>query len=231
MSSVPDSFDGKGKRRSKSAINGYIRDIEENLFVNHPFYDYIPDIVNALCFDYFYISKDRFDPVLHAESIVIKENVILNTATDVNVASAFLSNIVSEGSHEWRFKIIRSSKNWGSFFIGIWNNKIDATQYLDKYNYPAGGNDVNQDQRAYGLNTVVGYLRGDPKKYYTKYCPKCNDGDFVEMCLDLDKFELRYNVNDKQYKKAFDVPKSTWRACVCFNHKDDELELVHYKQI
>ena len=71
-----------------------------------------------------------------------------------------------------------------------------------------------------GLNLFYGELRGYSEK---NYCPKCKEGDIIDMYLDLNNFELKYSINDKDYGKAFDVENTSYRAVVCCGGSDDNL--------
>ena len=223
------SFGDEIQKRHKVLINGFVRRIEQQFFTNHPIYSHIPDIVCSLCFEYYHLGKDRFDPELHGDKVELIDDTKLRMK-ERHAVTAYLCNIVNTNRHEWRFRAGNKSK-YGLVYIGIWNMKIAPNKSkLNQVNYPSGPSSKNFDKQSWGLYATRGKLRGDPNRYGKKYCQECNDGDIIDMRLDLDKNELSYCVNDKDYGKAFDVDPGKWRAFVCLQYADDELELIHYKQ-
>ncbi len=228
------SYNDEIKGKDKSTVNGYIRKIEQN---NESFNNNIPMIINYLCINYYHISKDRFDPILHGKDITVSDNKItfkISNKFDYSNSSAFLSNIVSNGKHQWRFKII-NKKTWP--YIGVTPNKTDPND--NEHN-----NELNQCVRydGYGLFGLwypryYGLLRGLKLLWFitwTKtYCPtRKSDGDIIDMYLDLNKFELSFAINNKHYGKAFDVDKTSYRA-ICshwgFRSNPKSFELLFYK--
>ena len=222
-------YNQKMKTKHKSTIDGYIRAEERKSFSNHSFYRNIPLIINHFCMKYYHESKDRFDPHLHGRDVAIISDNRAQIKLGGSQSSMFLSNIVNTGYHEWRFKLTKKHFRFASEYFGIWNNRINAKQYLDRLCYPILG-DTNENKRAYGLNATFGELRGDPNRYHERYSKEINTGDIIDMCLDLNINELSYRINDTDYGKAFDIDAGEWRACVCLAYAGDEVILVHYKQ-
>eukprot|EP01084_Bolivina_argentea_P002041 3763_1 len=197
------SYNDKIEAKDKSTINGYIRETEQNIFSsnNESFYNNIPMIINYLCIKYYHISKDRFDPILHGNGVSVSDNKITKTSW-AGSSSSFLSNIVSNHKHHWRFKTV----NLRPTYIGVRANKTDPNNNdLNSIHYPWGGDDQNG---SFGIHLYTGELRGDPQRNNEKYCPGCNSGDIIDMYLDLNKFELSFAINNKHYGKAFDVDKT-----------------------
>eukprot|EP01084_Bolivina_argentea_P002038 3759_1 len=127
------SYNDKIEAKDKSTINGYIRETEQNIFSsnNESFYNNIPMIINYLCIKYYHISKDRFDPILHGNGVSVSDNKI--TKTTHGASSSFLSNIVSNHKHHWRFKIV----NKRPIYIGVRANKTDPNNNdLNTLHYP-----------------------------------------------------------------------------------------------
>ncbi len=222
------SYNDEIKGKDKSTVNGYIRNIEQNVFPLK-----IPMVLNYLCIKYYHISKDRFDPILHGKYITVSDNKItfkiINKMTfEYGSSSAFLSNIVSNGKHQWRFKIINTQTYP---YIGVRPNKKDPND-----------NELNECLQGYGLFGLLSYyglLRGlsynNSQTINDKYCPtRKNDGDIIDMYLDLNKFELSFAINNKHYGKAFDVDKKSYRA-VCshwgFRKNPKSFELLFYKRM
>ncbi len=219
------------KGKDKSTVNGYIRKIEQNIFSsnNESFYNNIPTIINYLCISYYHISKDRFDPILHGKHIRVSDNWISWKPYGCLLfrgSSAFLSNIVSNHKHQWRFKII-NTKTYA--YIGVRANKTDPTDNeLNSLHYPLGSQAKNG---SFGLQLKFesSLLRGDPQRINEQYCPVCSKDDIIDMYLDLNKFELSFAINNKHYGKAFDVDKTSYRAVCCLILTHKALELLFYK--
>ena len=182
---------------------------------------------------YYHESKDRFDPTLRSKYIdIINSTACQIFGADEGTKSAFLSNIVSQGIHQWRFKFVSTRKRrpgYGTMYIGILNNKIDATKYLNSLCYPHEWAPSQLTGTAYGVNISRGQLRGDKKREKQKYCEPCNNDDIIDMYLDFKSMELRYCVNGKDYGKAFDIKDGSWRASVTFFFTEDKLTLLYYR--
>ena len=149
-----------------------------------------------------------------------------------NIASSvFLSNIVSKGIHQWRFKYESNNTKYGggTMYIGIINNQIDATKYLIDKCYPLEAKPSELFGKAYGGNFCRGQLRGDKKREKERYCPRCKNGDIIDMFLDFKNKELRYYINDRDYGKAFDIKDGSYRASVTLYYSKDRLTLMFYK--
>ena len=59
---------------------------------------------------------------------------------------------------------------------------------------------------------------------------KCLSGDVIDMILDLEKLELSYIVNGKNFGVAFtEIEKTEYRAVVSANVVDDAIEFVSYQ--
>ena len=220
------SYNDEIKAKDKTTINGYIREIENNVFLsdNNSFYKNIPMIINYLCNKYYHQSKDRFHPILHGKNIKVTANTM--KMLKHMSASAFLSNVVSKHRHQWRFKIKAMSN---ILYIGIWPNESDPDdKSLSSLHYPSSAQQSNYSG-VFGLNLEYGQLRGDPARHCDEYCPPCATGDIIDMYLNMNKYELSFAVNNKYYGKAFDVNKTLYRAACCGFTKFDQLQLVFYK--
>ena len=226
-------YNDQMKKKDKLAVNGYVREIEDKSFKNHSFYRNIPMIINYLCMKFYHESKDRFDPKLHSSFVsIMNKSCELNRLDNYHFESAFLSNIVSKGVHQWRFKFASTLKErrcYGSMYIGIINNQVDATKYLNTQCYPVGMNRSELRRKAYGVNFAMGEFRGDYTGDNEKVCERCKDGNIIDMFLDFKNMELRYCVNDKDYGKPCNISKGSYRACVTLYFETDKLTLLHYK--
>ena len=209
-----DSFVGK-KERDLIAVDGYIRQMEKDLFVAKDD-QIIPSEINALCFEYYANILDRFDPVSHAKNLSVQNYEVSRSRKYGGVNTAFLSNLVNEGVNYWTFELIEVY-TYTSVYIGLWDNKQEITSD-DLYR-----NDMMTYDHAPSFNTRFGELRGDTAiiRYddiYKKQCPRCKNGDIIKMVLEYNDHGtcfVNYIVNDKDYGVAFNLPKSKYRAFVC----------------
>ena len=74
-------------------IDGYIRKIEKQFFGKNKD-KFIPSVINQLCTEYYFLPKDRFDPVLHGHKMQIEDDVMTVTARGQFANTAFLSLIL-----------------------------------------------------------------------------------------------------------------------------------------
>ena len=174
--------------KSRSTIDGYIRDVEMKSFSDHvhELYRTIPGIVNNLCTEYYHIPKDRFDPKLHDKNkIQITGNrAIIDPAQNTidRCASAFLSNTVSKGIHHWKFKVVNCNNSYGALIIGIVDISADLTEsYSDLFC-------VRMD-KAWGLNFKYGNISGfGHYNHINSYCQQSELGHcgnvFKFRCID-----------------------------------------------
>ena len=217
-----ESYNEHVKKKDKSTVDGYIRDVEVKLFANHSFYTAIPSVINHLCSKYYHESKDRFHPTFCSEMMEITNNCVTSTRCS---ASAFLSNAISTGIHHWRFKIkLRGfSYLFQTVFIGIISDSFNLENLNALYQY--------QFHQSFGLNVVDGERAGFCDIIHEEYCPGCKDNDIVDMILDLSQRELKYIINDKDYETAFDmIPEGRYRAGISmFTHSGNSVELISYQ--
>ena len=75
------------------------------------------------------------------------------------------------------------------------------------------------------------YEIGKTDKWSIYQCRKCKIGDVITMILDLDKLELYYIINGKQYPKAFSIEKTRYRAAVVLSAKRNKIKLLPNKYL
>ena len=70
----------------------------------------------------------------------------------------------------------------------------------------------------------------DRLKFMYIYCDKLEVGNTVHVYLDLDKCVLSFDINDKKFGKAFDVPSGEYRAVISLElgESTQEIELMSY---
>ena len=107
MSDENETYNDTIKKKDECTINGYIRIIENESFMNHSFYMNIPRIINYLCMKFYHESKDRFHPHLHGSTYELQraQSTVNQQMMQHILPNQLLSNIVRKGYHEWRFMI------------------------------------------------------------------------------------------------------------------------------
>eukprot|EP01083_Nonionella_stella_P178411 630144_1 len=157
---------------------------------------------------------DYFDSTACSKGIAIKNNEIIKN-DDWSGSTVFLSNVVKTGVHRWRF-LLKKSDDY-TVHIGIWKTKHQLV--TDDY--------LTDDKACYSYSVFHAGLLGAGNDSYGR---RCTQGDKVDMLLDLNKLELSYFVNDKDYGVAFRVDETEYRAAVSLFNQGDIVELVSYEQ-
>ena len=204
--------------RSRKITLGYIRRIERLISSNHA----IPMDIKNLCLIYYFI-KEKWDKKLKHPSIMIDGDSVFNKHAQ---NSAFLSNIVDKGIAVWtiRFDQIGTGRNWRTFGIRKVNTmKIDHNDF------------TYFEKREKGFSYI--YDRGQLSSitncgcYGDNYGTKCEVGDVIQMTLNMNDLTLSYQVNGKDYGKAFEnIENTAYRAAVTMEN-DTKVTLVKYEQI
>ena len=222
------------KRKNRLCVDGFVREIKMNQIV--------PSEINDICMEYYHISNDRFDPQFKHYGLEIHSGTIVCPNSGNVSEGAFLSNIVSKGRHKWTFKIIsmfkRSRSYYGYWYIGVYKmniqdyNKADPSLFLNAV-YNGSNREI-----AYALNLQCGELRGDVNIESLYYLSKeyqyesCQEGDVIEMYLDLDDYTLVYAINGKlDTKRTVNIEATRYRGAIAFASakKGDQIECVQYE--
>ena len=208
---------------TKDTVSGYIRQCQSLLPSNNIYYT-IPSLVIHWCLLYYFIG-DAFDPNSCGKGFELSNNNKVMVCMESVNGSVYLTKKVDKGIHKWSFKLIQVD-SFCDMAIGVWkvNNKPQVNKCI--YNMNANG-------KCYGWHLNWGYTtNGDDNenKHYGE--TNCVTGDIVDMILDLDKMELRYCHNTKDYGVAFqNIEKTAYKAVVSTNDINDSVELISYQQI
>ena len=204
-------------KKTKLLIHGYIRLIQQ-LFPKHiPYYN-IPIFINHICGIYLYQSE-KWNEKQKGDSYIIDNDKKIITQNGYT-GSAFLSHVVSDGKHEWKFKLI----NYKSGNVGIGIVKHGVDKRMDYY--------LGQE-----ANTAYVYLVNsrtlndhDGDVWMKEYGDKiCEQNDIITIHLDLTKLTLSFSLNDKNYGKAFDVDQCKYIAAVDLSKKGTQIQLLSYE--
>ena len=117
----------------------------------------------------------------------------------------------------WTFKIeeIIEPGLWCDFVIGIIDVKNDLKHHVSNKYFCSCPN---------GQGFIAGY--GKLSYYYCEYGIRCNNGDIIEMELNMDERCLKYIINGKDYGVAFDVPRGNYRAAVYLYKTGNKLRIL-----
>ena len=230
------------KQKDIDAVNGYIHGLHDKLFMH------IASDINHLCCKYYHIHNDQFHHILHGSELILKSDLIRRPyGTALNGQTAFLSNVVGNRIHHWRFKLLKRSLS-SHLYIGIWANEIDQHQALNKdvtrimlqkknewKERCSQSDDGYEDWDtfvAYALNARFGQMAAN--YYGTPCCRKLKEGDIIDMVLDLYNDQLKYSFNGKD-EKSFDVRHTEYRAVIgfyqprCRHDMEDVIQIVLYE--
>ena len=69
----------------------------------------------------------------------------------------------------------------------------------------------------------LGYVGMCQGKYYGK---PCEEGDIIDMYLDMNKLELSYAINNKNYGVACKVDKCEYKAVVYIRTQNQQIDLI-----
>ena len=200
-------------------VDGYIREIQPFLskFLQ------IPKDINKICFEYYHAERDRFCPVMHEEEMEVTDTTI--TSSNPDGGAAYLSNICKQGIHHWKFEIIKHSPISQLYFA------VRIIENINVYDVSFRGCVYSGTQSLYGINARYGQLRGNisSTKMFTQYCDKAKTGDIVEMILDLNKYQLKYIINDVDRGNASDVAEAEYQAVVAVDSPNESIKLLNYE--
>ena len=239
------SFQQQQRINDELVIYGYVRNVEKTLSTN------IPMEIIHLCFNFYHVPRDRFDPELHAKNITISGNRALChgsegtsfDADDFEVSNAFLSNILSQGKHRWLFKWIKHHNLL--VYVGIWNESVETANadHLREILFNSDDETEGKDKKPkyYGLNLTYGELRGgdDTIDFTDKFVYVMQKDDIVDMYLDLEENEIKLSIKSKiedtyPAKRAFSItPGDSYRAVVTLEEGTDitGIELLSYQEL
>ena len=211
---------------TRHTVNGYLRKIQLSLPSENIYYDSIPSIVLYLCLLYFYIPECFDSNNCHQQYALSDDKKIAKRKKDCNWGLIYLTKVVSEGIHRWKFKINIGNTLNTTMTIGVCkiHEPLDTTDLLFASQYYG---------KAYAWKVESGLLTkgdDDEQRQYTNR--KIQDGDIVEMKLDLNKWKLEFNCNSVDYGVAFkDIQQTSYRAALSFYDEDHSIEILEYRNL
>ena len=163
---------------NRDIVFGFMKQMQ-SLFPKESINYTIPTLVIHWILLYFTIG-DQFDENNCASSYALSQRNTLLTKSEVDMSSAYLSNIVTKGKHQWKFELKKLDKNDGFYMtsIGIWKAKFspNLTKRIDH---------CVLRRKVYGW--IVNLQQ---TLEFKRYGDICVTGDIIDMILDLDKRTL-----------------------------------------
>ena len=226
--SSPINFDAEAFPEEQiKLLSGYIREHEQSCTIH------VPEDIISMCMAFYCVPFDSFNLVGGCKYNVSEDDKTATADRD-RKGSIYLSNVVHSGVHHWQFKIKQHAATNYSVRIGVWKDKHAMQIHKD----------MDVEGECYAFNLAYARLtQGDdgdgdrpsgslaPAEQYSKHRTRrtrCKTGDTVDMVLDLNRLELRYSQNDRDYGVAFSVEKTAYRAGVFMFREGDSVELVSY---
>ena len=105
--------------KTKHCVFGYIRKTQK-IFPNDNIYYTIPSLVIHWILLYYHI-QERFDPENCGDGCSLNDDGSVLTKSDSDYDIAFLTQTVTTGIHQWKFKVVKISPSHYSY--PIWSHR------------------------------------------------------------------------------------------------------------
>ena len=208
----------KKKYRQELLVWGYMKEMENVYKIQN-----MPLEINDIVYLYQTLYEEWSKKYTH-ESLRIDESGLVLTGESSECRTAYGESSISEGTFTWKIKIISARYKGDALYgdgpyIGIIE---DDEKHLDKYK-----EDGNWEYHGYQLSVGNGilwsYIFDDQHEETEDYhCQFENDGDILEMTLDLDVRTLNFKVNGKDFGIAFKHIKQTnYRLAITLDEMEE----------
>ena len=191
-------------KRKELLVYGFVREIQE-AYKTLQMPMEITEIIHLyqkLCDEW---SKKYCNPFIEIDTLGCM--VYSTSGADL---TAYGTHVVSDGIYKWRIKIIQLTTFGASHppYIGIIEND---EKYITAYT-----NNINWEKYGYQLaarsGRLYGYVGVNSPKTSDYKCIWQENGDVLEMTLDLNKGTLSFMVNNVDYGPAFmQIKKTNYR--------------------
>ena len=209
----------------KNLTFGYIHEIQLMFSTDNPYYIMPIDII-YICAIYYDVI-DEFDPEYTPNTFKIEDNIL--TKLKDGKHSVMLKKELNGGCHHWKFLLLKYSQSNLTLSFGIFKTKQLTKDSINEY----CGKTPNC---AYIFNVGFYHKLNDHNKKLVGFClskkrygEKCTTNDIIDMYLDLDKLELSYAINGKNYGVAHNIDKCQYRACINM-YANACIKLVSYQR-
>ena len=172
-----------------------------------------PDVIVMECLKY-YFETPAWDPNAYPPDLM---KLTAHNSTikmlKTSYASAYISDVIDSGIHEYTFQILRGLHESWHQTIGIWS--------INGSGDPPLTDDFLLKGNSLGL-TNTGMEWG-----FFKYCPGYTTGDIVVMTVDFETEELRFKINSTDYGKMTRInPNYKYRAAVSLWDEGDAIKIL-----
>ena len=211
----------KIKSSDTNLIFGYFREAHKQLSSqNNPYYDLQPLIVYT-CLAFYHI-KHEWDTETMSHSCVVNGDFIENTEN--RNTTSVLKEAISNGIHEFKFKII----NYDHLFTdGYYDTAIGiiSSEYFAQNTHVIIHNMYTDPYPGFGYYASIGIK--DHAGWESEYGIKCELNDIVTMTVDLENHKIRYKVNEEDYGIAFDdIPQDSYRIALYLSERGSKVQII-----
>ena len=225
-------------QKHKDIVSGFLREIE-NTYSSDDTFHKVSTLILYVCLSFYYVY-DEWDPDHKSTHMLVEGDTVTNMYQSDDIhdlhmyGTIHLKNICKPpNKYEWRFQIIKYDKNnlaWNNLFgvqkVGTTCLDYDGSQHFIStrkcgYGFISSCGKLSDASSAgcYGVNNKY-----NPDAY--KYGKECVAGDIIEMHLDLEKLQLSYVINGRDYGVAFQVEKTEYTAAVTIDWKGNSIQLL-----
>lgn len=207
--------------KERNSVFGYIRRIEIDHVIE------IPMIVYQIC-ALFCMIYDEWDRKYSPDTYIITDQTNIKRTPEFSITTAFLTNVVNEGIHCWKFEIIEFTRpGRDSFRFGIVMNDENKIKEVSDYWFGATPNTAYVWDSGY--NSAL--MEHKYNSWGKKYGRKCVKGDIVLIHLDFNELALSFGINDEKFDVAYTIKsEEKYRVAIQMEGANDELELISYQQ-
>ena len=217
-------------QRDKNLIYGYIREMQTILPKDTAFYN-IPQSINYICALFYYL-RDKWDEEYIGPCHALSNGGYCIT-TQVDESSSYGTILAkSPGIYRWKFKIHEIFKTqykvYWALVLGVWKTKSMKNPKTD-FHYANSTENTGIYSWGYAYDFVSGTLIDETGIYANgpKYGSRCNEGDIIEIIIDLEVFTLRYAINDQDQGIAFnDVEDTEYRVAFSSEREGFKIEML-----
>ena len=211
-------------QQTKDIVHGYTRCVQDSFPDDSIFYTISEIIIHWILL--YVHPHDIFDAKnTHCTYKLSQDKLAVTKEEYSNEGCCYLTRRAEKGIHTWQFRLTQVDPDLYSVTIGVYK----TTYALD----PSDAVRTAPGKYVYGwmlCDDEETYLVGDGQKAENEnYAKSCQQGDIVEMILNLNESNFRYKVNGEDYGIAFDnIEETEYVATVSMYEENDTIEIMSY---